>query len=891
MITLDAMLLRGALQVAFFSIALAVIYAGARWLGARAAAATLLWGMVLTLGLTLLVGSPWPRWELRATQRAASPAPAPAASTPQPTAGAVGQNPPVEIAPATIQQFTLSDYAAEFTAALTEPRPVDRNDSVQWSWIVLAATAGVAFGVLRLALGLVSVRKLSRESTPITDEPLLAVLHRLRAELALDAPVAVRESASLSTPATIGWRRPQILLPAGWRTWSDGERHAVLAHELAHIAGRDYLGWIVARLAVAVHFYNPLVRWLAARLQLEQELAADAAAARAVGDRQGYLQTLAALALATPPQRVAGPARTLFPTRSLLMRRVEMLRSPLATLKSRPLTSRLQVAAGCLLALAAVGIAGLRPPTLVAEEPIEVLSYTIAEHEPLPLTLAPEGSMAALSVRPASVVERPEFASLTEYLNSLPPLKETGLRAKDVAELLVIVPEPRRGLAPRIVVRLHDAKTCETLIEKLSAQSNLKEVSGGEHQTWRDASEQLTRYDAATLVIDHYATTENGQPPELLNPLPEWADSWGERNLAVNLWADNQKILATGLRQELQENPQAAMIAPLIEKIRHIVGSLSIDDNARFELTASTDSEQSAKQVAATLEALRVLAQNGLAQQRNNAPEEHREMIMQALDVIDAAVAGLDIKADGSSASMAYEPDQSVAQIAEVATTLLPAVDAARASARRQQGLNNLKQLGLAMHNFYSVHERLPQASSTDYYDYEAKQWRKSEHPHSWRVTLLPFLEQQALYNAYRFDEPWDSEANMRIANTLVPVMVDPNSTSSTNASYFMPVGPDTAFPKDRALTFMDIRDGTSKTILFVQAKRDTPWTKPEDIEVTADGKLPELGGFSQGVFLVALIDGSAHTLSQDMPEDILRAMFTRDGREDYDLSTFRVPR
>ena len=67
-----------------------------------------------------------------------------------------------------------------------------------------------------------------------------------------------------------------VLLPDDWRSWDDSERRAVLAHELAHIIRGDYAIGLMAQAAVVLHAYHPLVRWMAGRLQMQQELAADA---------------------------------------------------------------------------------------------------------------------------------------------------------------------------------------------------------------------------------------------------------------------------------------------------------------------------------------------------------------------------------------------------------------------------------------------------------------------------------------------------------------------------------------------------------------------------------------------------------------------------------------
>ncbi len=124
----------------------------------------------------------------------------------------------------------------------------------------------------------------------------------------------MRESARSSTPATIGWRRPVLLLPVDWRTWTDEECLAVLAHEIEHVRRGDFASWVAAQFGVALHFYHPLVHWLAARLRLQQELAADAAAARVLGGQRKYVTTLAAMALRQSDAAAAWPARAFLPT-------------------------------------------------------------------------------------------------------------------------------------------------------------------------------------------------------------------------------------------------------------------------------------------------------------------------------------------------------------------------------------------------------------------------------------------------------------------------------------------------------------------------------------------------------------------------------------------------
>src|SRR6202043_4138069 len=158
---------------------------------------------------------------------------------------------------------------------------------------------------------------------------------------------------------------PLVLLPPEWREWSESERQVVLAHEVAHVVRGDFAGWFVAQLSVALYFYNPLVHWLARRLRLEQELAADACGAVAAGGSGAYLTTLAGMALRQDNRKTNWGARPFLPARGTLLRRIEMLRDrkPISTFT---FSTPKRIALWSALAALGLVIAGLRGPGATA---------------------------------------------------------------------------------------------------------------------------------------------------------------------------------------------------------------------------------------------------------------------------------------------------------------------------------------------------------------------------------------------------------------------------------------------------------------------------------------------------------------------------------------------
>jgi hypothetical protein len=196
----------------------------------------------------------------------------------------------------------------------------------------------------------------------------------------------------------------------------------------------------------------------------------------------------------------------------------------------------------------------------------------------------------------------------------------------------------------------------------------------------------------------------------------------------------------------------------------------------------------------------------------------------------------------------------SVAQIG----LLLFAVSRVREAASRQSDMNNLKQLSLGMHNYHDVNQRLPQADGQL----------------SWRFHLLPYIEQNRMYQAMNPDEPWDGPTNKQFANTAVRQFVsrsDPEGTVETRYRVF--TGPNTLFPPDRKpLKLTEITDGTSNTIMMVEAREMVPWPQPKELPYNRDVPLPALGFAHRNGFIVATADGAVRFVSDKVSPDVIRA-------------------
>jgi prepilin-type processing-associated H-X9-DG protein len=217
---------------------------------------------------------------------------------------------------------------------------------------------------------------------------------------------------------------------------------------------------------------------------------------------------------------------------------------------------------------------------------------------------------------------------------------------------------------------------------------------------------------------------------------------------------------------------------------------------------------------------------------------------------------------------------------------LLPAVQSAREAARRMQCTNNLKQIGLAMHNFHSSYNALPAQAITD---------ADGKPLLSWRVAILPFLEQDALYKQFHLDEPWDSPHNRSLISQMpatyaCPSSTDPNQVASGMTSYQVFAGAGTLMDPSVSrfaapgttlgVSFGQVPDGTSNTVLVAECGNPVEWTRPDDMPFTPKGPAPPVGSKHPGGYNALFADGSVRFLKSTMTGQFLEALITRAGGE-----------
>jgi len=212
-------------------------------------------------------------------------------------------------------------------------------------------------------------------------------------------------------------------------------------------------------------------------------------------------------------------------------------------------------------------------------------------------------------------------------------------------------------------------------------------------------------------------------------------------------------------------------------------------------------------------------------------------------------------------------------------------------AADRMTSANNLKHIALGIHNYADDWGQLPHNTYTP----------AGKPLLSWRVHILPYIEQDALYNRFDLDEPWDGPNNIRLLAEMPRIYARPQDRNRlvVQTYYRGFSSPGAVFerrPHHRTPRFLPLlgrfpdpthglqipfKDGTSETILVVEAGDPVEWTKPDDLDASPGKPFPKMGGLGwRKVFQAALADGSVRSLKLDTPEDTLRALVTHSGGE-----------
>jgi hypothetical protein len=252
---------------------------------------------------------------------------------------------------------------------------------------------------------------------------------------------------------------------------------------------------------------------------------------------------------------------------------------------------------------------------------------------------------------------------------------------------------------------------------------------------------------------------------------------------------------------------------------------------------------------------------------------EHRQKLGQFLQTI---VGALPPQLDGNRVVMQFPTDAS--QLDKLRGLMSETANVALEKARYTERLNRFKQLGIAMYNYESQNKHFPPPAIRD---------KDGKPLLSWRVAILPFIDDKALFERFHLDEPWDSPHNRELVSQMPAIFSDPTPTIRAAAgdgktTFVVPVGTGTAFDTKDGIALREIKDGTANTLMIVEVvpERAVEWTMPADWEVDMDHPLAGIARTDRRQFTATYCDGSVRLLPVDIKPDVWRAILTRAGDE-----------
>jgi hypothetical protein len=441
--------------------------------------------------------------------------------------------------------------------------------------------------------------------------------------------------------------------------------------------------------------------------------------------------------------------------------------------------------------------------------------------------------------------------------------KYFGLPLKQVERLTLFALDPMGG---EPLLFMHSAQAYDRA-KILATHKNVQE------QKYKDQTFYSDDKDWAVALLDDRSLVFG--PPNSIkglidHPMPKaGGDLAGALGAAAGKHSLTVGLNVKGFNDAVGERLPAE-VEPFKPLLQALSGTLTVDVAEQSRIAASLifPDEKKAEAGLPPFKSGRDLAVAAIDQGvEQMVQQKGMEKFIELVKQLQAALKAAKIEQNGKTlqASAGLRVD-----VSTVGVVFLEAVQKVRTAASRTQSANNLKQIVLAMHNYADAMRQLP-AQAT--YDKNGKPML------SWRVLILPYVDQQALYNEFHLDEPWDSEHNKKLLAKMPKLYASPydENTVKDHTTYYQGFfGKGCFFEGKKGIRFADITDGTSNTMMIVEASKAVPWTKPEDIPYDPAKPLPKLGLPNMKGFQAGMCDGSVRFISETITENTLRNAITR---------------
>lgn len=524
-----------------------------------------------------------------------------------------------------------------------------------------------------------------------------------------------------------------------------------------------------------------------------------------------------------------------------------------------------------------------------ASKPDAKTAAAAAAKKPLDLRFISSRPLMAVVLHPQPLLTAPQFQAMPIEIFEAVAVQEAGIDISKIEEVVLLVtanlPQPP---LPAWIVRFNEPCDQKAILQHLST-GETEQIADVQAHRAKGAEPLLLAFpDERTMLVassDELAEMLKAKQPS--SPLIDRlrAIDGGESLCAALVVEPIRPVLKASIAQlpplppDFQQFTQLADLLAAIEI--HVQAGETMDSRLVLEGTSQGAAAKIDQLIDAAIALANAAVDARLTQLNTGDPSPVNEaatryvkrMLKTAIDAVEREQTRnrLTLRVTGAG-----DASVSMATNGVLVALLLPAVQAARDAARRSQSNNNLKQIGLGLQTYADVNKTFPPRA----------RFKDGKPLLSWRVMILPFVEQYPMYKQFHLDEPWDSEHNRQFIAKIPPCFVnpklDPKLSQAGKTNYLAPTGPGTMFEGEKGANFATIRDGTSNTLIVVEANADRAviWTKPDDLEIDPDKPLDGLGDFQPGGFMALFGDGHTSLIKKTIDPKMLLNLFNpRDGQ------------
>lgn len=500
------------------------------------------------------------------------------------------------------------------------------------------------------------------------------------------------------------------------------------------------------------------------------------------------------------------------------------------------------------------------------------------------LDLVPRDAVGFISVRVPGLLGNKQYVKLEQNLLKLVPEdfvkeseKHTAIKDEDIDRTTYIALDDKGAVCA--LFSANKPYDQEKILKEYAA--NVRKIEhGGKTIYLSDKKDNNTFNDAIHFVNERIllmGTLEGVKG--LLDRRPQ-PNATGPLSDALKLTTEDYDAVVgvnppadkiAELRNSIP--PDAKVYEPLLE-LQTITATVRWTDTVRLQVNVHyPDDTKAAAAKDSAAGAIGLVKTLWTFQRAAYAKDPNFAQILKEAAPLEKAIFGIAPEQDGKTLRLVLQLDEKL--VASIVDAVGSAGSLMGGAAGRAVSSNNLRQLAIAFHNHHDAFRQLPDNHRNP----------TGQPLLSWRVQILPYIEQNELYKQFKLDEPWNSPHNLKLVEKMPKIFENPDRLTAKGQTFYqvittpagMPYNPmeGALFGSPKNLTFTQISDGTANTLMIVEAGTAVPWTAPQDVFYNPKGPVPRLGDPTKPTFFVAFCDGAVRAIKRTLDETTLRRLIS----------------